>query len=162
MCDALTGLANREHGMARLRALLGSEETAGGALLLVRLPDLAGVNRRLGRAVADDYLKRAANCVAAYASTRPQGFASRLNGADFALVLPSEADLAGAAERLRKDLCEIAAPFLDIDPCVCLGSAHYVPGMPIGELLSLADAALAEAEACGHSASRIAISGIEH
>ena len=31
MCDALTGLANREHGMARLRALLGSEETAGGA-----------------------------------------------------------------------------------------------------------------------------------
>ena len=162
MCDALTGLANREHGMARLRAQLGSEETAGGALLLVRLPDLTGVNRRLGRAVADDYLKRAANCVAACASTRPQGFASRLNGADFALVLPSEADLAGAAERLRKDLCEIAAPFLDIDPCVCLGSAHYVPGMPIGELLSLADAALAEAEACGHSASRIAISGIEH
>lgn len=77
MCDALTGLANREHGMARLRAVLASEETAGGALLLVRLPDLAGVNRRLGRTVADDYLKLAATRVAACAATRPQGFAAR-------------------------------------------------------------------------------------
>ena len=162
MCDALTGLANREHGMARLRAVLASEETAGGALLLVRLPDLAGVNRRLGRTVADDYLKLAATRVAACAATRPQGFAARLNGADFGLVLPAETDLAGAAERLREELCTVVAPFLDVEPCVCLGGAHYAPGMPIGELLALADSALAEAEACGRSVSRIAVGGIEH
>ena len=160
-CDTLTGLANREHGLARLRALLASDEATGGALLFVRLPDLAGINRRHGRAMADDYLQRAATRVSACAALRPQGYAVRLNGADFALVLPGENDLSGTAERLRGELCTLAAPFHDSEPCVCLGGAHYAPGVAVAELLALADTALAEAEACGRSACRLAESSTD-
>ena len=155
-CDTLTGLANREHGAARLRATLAGEEAAGGALILVRLPDLAGVNRRLGRDAADDYLRRAASAISQLLTSRPHGFAARMNGADFALVLPAEADLDATADRLRDALCTLATPFLAEDPRVCLGSAPFQPGMAIGELLARADAALAEAEATGRSSSRIA------
>jgi diadenosine tetraphosphatase ApaH/serine/threonine PP2A family protein phosphatase len=48
--DALTGLAHRGHFMQRLGALLqGEDGAASGALVLVRLSDLADTNRRLGR-----------------------------------------------------------------------------------------------------------------
>ena len=155
-CDTLTGLGNREHGLARLRAVLASEEAAGGALLLVRLPDLAEVNRRLGRATADDYLRQAATAIAACAQQRSQGFAARLNGADFAIVLPGEPHLPDTAEHLRQQLCALAAPFLADSPRICLGGAAYAAGTAPAELLARADTALAEAEASGHSTSRIA------
>ena len=155
-CDTLTGLANREHGLARLRALLASDESASGALLLVRLPDLAGINRRHGRAVADDYLHRAASRIASCHTHRPQGFAARLNGADFALVLPGESELAAVAERLRGELCTLSVPFHDTEPPVCLGGASFTPGTALADLLARADTALAEAEASGRSACRLA------
>ena len=41
--DALTGLANRSHFMARLRQSLDSEDAVGGSLLLIRLADLVGI-----------------------------------------------------------------------------------------------------------------------
>jgi len=52
-CDSLTGLANRSHFLARLHQALEAEDSRGIGLILVRVADLAGVNRRLGRDAGD-------------------------------------------------------------------------------------------------------------
>lgn len=45
--DPLTGLTNRSHFMARLRQAVDAEDSVGGTLMMVRLANLAGINRRL-------------------------------------------------------------------------------------------------------------------
>lgn len=71
-----------------LRQVLEGESAIDGSLLLIRLTDLAGINRRLGREATDDYLKRAADAIRLCARLAPEGIAARLNGADFAVMLP--------------------------------------------------------------------------
>ncbi|MBK7017600.1 MAG: diguanylate cyclase [Sulfuritalea sp.] len=46
--DSLTGLANRDYLIAELRSALDNEHSRGGTLLLIRVADLVGVNRRPG------------------------------------------------------------------------------------------------------------------
>jgi GGDEF domain-containing protein len=57
-CDPLTGLANRGHFLARLHQALEAEDSRGIGLILVRVADLAGINRRQGRDATDELLKR--------------------------------------------------------------------------------------------------------
>ena len=53
-CDRLTGLSNRSHFLGQLGASLQREDgTAEGGLVLLRVLDLAGINRHLGHAGAD-------------------------------------------------------------------------------------------------------------
>ncbi|HLO62507.1 MAG TPA: LapD/MoxY N-terminal periplasmic domain-containing protein, partial [Azonexus sp.] len=57
--DALTGLANRAFFMNQLASALSDDDAAPhGSLLLLRLADLAGINRRAGREMADELLRR--------------------------------------------------------------------------------------------------------
>ena len=60
--DALTGLAHRGHFMQRLGALLhGDDGAPSGALVLVRVADVAGLNRTLGREATDGALRALAD-----------------------------------------------------------------------------------------------------
>lgn len=87
--DPLTGLANRAYFQNRLQATLDSDESAERAcLLLIRVPDLLELNRRLGRKTVDELLGKIANCIEQTAKTHDESFAARLNGTDFALLLP--------------------------------------------------------------------------
>jgi hypothetical protein len=61
--DSLTGLANRDYLIAELRSALDNEHSRGGTLLLIRVADLVGVNRRLGRDATDDLLCRVASTI---------------------------------------------------------------------------------------------------
>ena len=55
-CDPLTGLSHRRHFMAQLGAALSSEEGSGdGVIYLIRLSDLAGINRLLGHRQTDAF-----------------------------------------------------------------------------------------------------------
>ena len=150
--DALTGLANREHFMARLRQSLDAEDVAGGTLLMIRLADLAGINRRLGRAATDDFLKRTGVAVGQCAEQSPLGIAARLNGADFAVVLPGELNGRRHAESLLKALIDATAPFVNDDPAASIGVGRFAQGMDPGDLLARVDGALAGAEAGGKNA----------
>ncbi len=147
--DPLTGLANRSYFMARLHQALDAEDAQKGSLILVRLADLAGINRRLGRAGADDFLKRASACIGRCAERHSAGIAARLNGADFAVILPGEADGGGAGELLLQDLIEAAAPFADSETVASLGVGKFSYGLDMGSLLARIDSALASAEAGG-------------
>ncbi|MCX7278677.1 MAG: EAL domain-containing protein, partial [Burkholderiales bacterium] len=73
--------------------------------------------------------------------------AARLNGADFALLLPGEELGRVGAEALMQELVEKAGPFLQDGPVAAIGVGHFVPGMELSALLTRVDAALASAQA---------------
>ena len=150
--DALTGLANRSYFMARLRHALDAEDGSGGSLLLVRLADLAGVNRRLGRAATDDFLRRVGAAVGQCATQRNQAVGARLNGADFAVMMPGDAAGRAAAEALLEALVITSQPFIDGGSAAWIGVGTYAHGMELGAVLARVDGALAGAEASGQNA----------
>lgn len=145
--DPLTGLANRSHFMARLRQCIDAEDSVGGGLVLVRLANLAEINRRLGRAATDDFLKTAGKVIAACAASVPNGAGARLNGADFAVLLPAERAGLAAAQQLLRRLVQVSAPFVDGQASAWLGVGQFVHGEDMGGLLARVDLALATVEA---------------
>jgi diguanylate cyclase (GGDEF)-like protein len=152
--DPLTGLANRTHFMARLRQAIDADDSIGGALLLIRLADLTGINRRLGREATDNFLKAASDVVGRVAKDRVLGVSARLNGADFALLLPGEKAARAVGLELLDDLVRVASPFVDGAATAWIGVGRFSQGADIGTLLSQVDMALASAESEGANAVR--------
>jgi EAL domain-containing protein (putative c-di-GMP-specific phosphodiesterase class I)/GGDEF domain-containing protein len=130
--------------MQRLAALLDGEDGAsGGALLLVRLADMAGLNRSLGRETTDRTLRALADVLRETAGN--EALAGRLNGADFALALTAPATAADTAASLCRALRAAIGPFGDT-VAVHVGAIDWEHGAVAGALLAQADLALARAE----------------
>lgn len=148
--DPLTGLANRRFFLGGLVQSLAEEHAhAHGALLIVRLHDLAGLNHHLGREKTDVFLQRCASILAETLHGRQDWLAGRLNGADFAILAPG----AGMDEtRLLAQglLTEFATLYRhgytdDGRPALC-GFTLYRHGEPSADVLARADTALLQAE----------------
>lgn len=152
--DPLTGLANRAHFMERLRQAIDAEDSTGGTLMIVRLADLAAINRRLGRASTDDYLKTMGRVIHSMAVAVHGGVAARLNGADFAVLLPGEQADNAVGQQLMQALELSASPFVEGGVTAWIGLARFAAGVDVGGLLSSVDLALASAEAGGENAVR--------
>lgn len=146
--DALTGLANRAFFMNQLASALSDDDAAPhGTLLMLRLADLAGINRRAGRETADELLHRVGQALADIVGANPNAAAARLNGADFALLIPGARDAAPFAEKLLRLLNDlVAVGLIDGERIGHLASGTYLHGQSIGNLLSRVDTALAAAE----------------
>ena len=138
--DPLTGLFNRRHFMALLDGLLcSSEQPIEVGLLLLRVRDLQGMNQRLGRAGADRMLMSLAQVLLPYTERIGRCSAGRIDGSNFALLLP----VGGMADETAAALAHaLRQPFARIDS---------LAGVDIGVVeLSLptsAAQALAQAEA---------------
>ena len=145
--DSLTGLANRSYFMGRLRHCIDAEDSGGGTLILLRLADLAGINRRLGRGATDHFLKVVAKAVEDCAGHASQGVAARLNGADFAVLLPGEKSGEVIARDLLQHLIQVTGPFVEEEATAWIGVGKFVQGADMGALLARVDLALASAEA---------------
>lgn len=146
--DSLTGLSNRSFFMNQLAAALSDDDAIpSGSLLMLRLADLAGINRRAGRETADELLRRIGQALGEQAKGKLNAVAARLNGADFALLLPGVHDPAAQAEKLLHALNDLAAAgLIDGDRIGHLASGSYLHGHSVAHLLSRLDAALAAAE----------------
>ncbi|MDE2441309.1 MAG: EAL domain-containing protein [Betaproteobacteria bacterium] len=146
--DALTGLSNRAFFMNQLASALSDDDAAPyGALLMLRLADLAGINRRAGREMADELLHRVGQALVDIVSATPNAAAARLNGADFALLIPGARDAAPFAEKLLRLLNDlVAAGLIDSERIGHIASGTYLHGQSVGNLLSRVDTALAAAE----------------
>lgn len=147
--DALTGLPNRRLFLSRLDAVLAhGGGPAGAGLLLLRLQDLQGLNQRIGHTAADHVLQALAQALQAYTARIDPCFAGRLNGADFALLLPVGGLAAETATALLRALRQ---PLVHIDASasVSAGAVELSAGLSAAHALALADAALAHAEAQG-------------
>ena len=147
--DATTGLSNRKHFMAQLEASMHREDgAAAGGLVLVRLLDLAGVNRELGHAATDRVIATVAQAMTTYAQRAPGCMTGRLNGADFALALPvgglALETGSAIAQALRAGL-----PAFGGGVAVAVSVVETRREHELGQCLAEADAALARAESHG-------------
>ena len=146
--DSLTGLANRAYFMNQLGAALSDDDAPpSGTLLMLRLADLAGINKRAGRETADEILRRVGTTFSEIAGSTPGAAAARLNGADFALLLPGVQQPKESADKLLHMLQDLSASGLvDGERVGHVGSGTYEHGQSVGNLLAHIDAALAAAE----------------
>lgn len=149
--DLLTGLANRRHFSSALDALLrGDDAPPRATLVLLRLADLAGINQRLGRRSADRVLQAVAQVLQSYPQRVAHCLIGRLDGGDFALLLPTGGVAGDTTQALRN---AVAAGLVAVDPlarvvatAVELHAASASP--PAAEqALAMAEAALRRAEA---------------
>ncbi|MDZ4251555.1 MAG: EAL domain-containing protein [Sulfuritalea sp.] len=147
--DPLTGLINREFFISQLRSTLEGEDSTGGTLFLIRVADLMGLNKRLGREATDELLRRVAEKVGAGATANPEALAARMNGADFALLLPDQKAGREVAEALLQSLIVAMEAFVDSGPSAYIGMGVFRRGTALRLLLSQVDAALIAAEGEG-------------
>lgn len=144
--DAVSGLPHRAHFVQRLGALLGDEGgAAAGCLLLVRVADLGGINRKLGHHATNQLLRAVADVLRRRLDAAA-GVAGRLNGSDFALALPGPvpaSEAAGTLAQALRDALSTVEPTL----AVHVGAVGWSSLGPAGPLLARADLALARAEA---------------
>ncbi|MCX9158577.1 EAL domain-containing protein [Niveibacterium sp. 24ML] len=153
--DAMTALPNRGFFMGRLRNELDGDDSApSGAMALVRLANLAEVNRRLGRERTDALIRAAADVLRELAGRQEGQLVARLNGADFAWLMAGvdtvqAAEFAASAARALEALHRHG--HADQTPVGHIGVTRYKRGDEIGNVMSRADAALMSAESAGRS-----------
>ncbi|MEY2890933.1 MAG: hypothetical protein RJA98_841, partial [Pseudomonadota bacterium] len=159
-CDPLTGLSNRPHFMAQLQAVLQREDgVADGGLVLLRVLDLAEMNRQIGHDAADRLIGALAQAMHTYTERVPGCLLGRLNGADFALCLPAGGLALETAQALVAGLRQ-ALPAFGSGLGVVAGAVETRHEQPLGEVMARADAALARAESLGPFAVERAEGGV--
>jgi diguanylate cyclase (GGDEF)-like protein len=144
--DPLTGLPNRRQFLGQLTSAMHREDApAEGGLVLLRVRDLAGLNTSLGHDTTDRALQAIAQVLGAYPGRGEGCILGRLNGSDFALVLPVRGVAAETAHSLAQAL-RVALPAFGPRISVAFGAVEMRHGAELSPLLAAADAALARAE----------------
>ena len=154
-CDALTGLANRNYFMARLRETALNDESRGGTLFIVRLAHLVTLNQELGRDATDALLRRFGDVLTESAAGSPDGLAARLNGADFALIVPDLSMPQESAEKLLENLVREAANFAPLMVTTWLACGYFPRGLEPTTILAQVDTALAAVESDARDGLRV-------
>ena len=148
-CDASTGLFTRGQFMARLNGALHRDDgTRAGGIVLLRILQLAEINRQLGRDATDSLIGTVAHTLQAYSDRVEGAFVGRLNGADFALVLP-EGGVAHETALSVVGVLRAALAGLAARVAVAAGAVEMRHGAEVAELMCSADLALASAESDG-------------
>jgi predicted signal transduction protein with EAL and GGDEF domain len=156
--DPLTGLANRAYFLATLESALDAGASPDGlpygALAIIRLRMLGKINRKHGREVADELLRRVGRAIGELTESCRGTFAGRLNGADFALLLGGGCDPAPTLNELLQSLPSVVVPLAGDYSTTYIGYSLFARGDNPGRLLARIDAALAAADAGGTSVVR--------
>ena len=148
-CDRLTGLSNRVHFLGQLSTALQREDGAiHGGLVILRVLDLAEVNRTLGHVATDQMLVAIGRVLQTYTQRGDGCLVGRLNGADFALGLPVGAMAEETAQAIAGAL-RAALPAFGPNIGVAIGAVEVSRAMLMAELMNAADMALARAETRG-------------
>jgi len=142
--DALTGLRNRRQFMLDAQQLIESAGAEGAGLVLLRVLDLEGLNRRLGHAATDAVLQSVARTLVEQTRGHARPVLGRLNGADLAWC-QAGAHVADSAAALLAALHK-ALPRAEAPVAVVAGAVQLPAGTGLHRALSLADQALAHAE----------------
>ncbi|MDR3089291.1 MAG: EAL domain-containing protein [Desulfobulbaceae bacterium] len=145
--DNLTGVGNRLYLESQVAAKVeNTRMPVAGAFFLAQIQDLQGVNQRGGYQSGDQLLQEAARIITESCHAWPAAAIARLNGGDFALLVP-DADLdaaKGIAETIVEDL-ELESAALVGNAAIRVGGVVYDQAVPLGKLLAYADRALSEA-----------------
>ncbi|MDR2786848.1 MAG: EAL domain-containing protein [Candidatus Accumulibacter sp.] len=156
--DALTGLANRAHFLAHLHEAAQDEDSAGGTLFIIRIARLAEINRSLGREATDDLLQRFGGILCEFSGQHSQALGARLNGADFALLIPANVSPQTIGEALLRRLTREASAFRGSSSehvAIWIAGGNFLYGIAPALILAQVDAALATCESEGRDALRL-------
>ncbi|GAB2883254.1 EAL domain-containing protein [Uliginosibacterium flavum] len=149
--DALTRMPNRSLFMGSLREALHDEQAApGGALVVARVLDLAGLNRRIGRERTDMMIQACASMLDEHVKKYDEtATIARLNGAEFGILLP-ELDAQGAlrvGEALLQEFERMyRQDYFDREQPAAIGWTLYRRGEDLGGAMLRLDACLMQAE----------------
>ncbi|MDN5935817.1 MAG: EAL domain-containing protein [Nitrosospira sp.] len=152
--DAVTGLANRNYFTSRASQVLHDENAEpSGILLIIRLHDLAEINRQFDRSVTNSLLGQIGTLINKIAGEASNRLAARLNGSDFVLVIPNVDDAGQIANQLTMELTALLPRTGGETIGFChIGVVRYQRGAQLDELLANADTALAAATELGSNA----------
>lgn len=154
--DMLTGLPNRTLLAEQMQATIEECEIGGrgAALLLLDLDRFKVINDTRGHQTGDMLLRQVAERISG--SLDSDGFAARIGGDEFAIILKNLDDHDGIARLCSRLLAHIGEPFF-------IGGVEQLIGASIGvalipedgtsadELLRLADLAMYEAKSSGRN-----------
>ncbi len=156
--DPVTGLANRRYFVNALMRILQGHEgpaQATGHILLLRQCDLAGLNRIMARSEVDEWLNNVTQSMKAVlaSDTSIDGRLARLNGADFAVLMPASSgpQAMRLAQSLRLAVAQFSIDLRKHRPCRwALALTDYAPPMTAANVLAVLDHGLMRAESAGH------------
>lgn len=153
--DFVTGLPNRKYFLNELNKALHNEAHVHGQVLLVRQRDLQAINAALPRHEVDAWLKNWGQTVRALLQENQvsQTHLARLNGSDFALILPGDQSVSSmqVVHAVRKVVQSLS---------IALGDGQwsrwafvltaYTAQDSIKDVLARLDQGLMQAESAGH------------
>ncbi len=150
--DPTTKLFNRRYLMLKLPDLIKLENKAnGGIIMFVALSGAELINQVLGRQKADDAFLQIAKDFHDVCKKYDDKVIARVNGTEFTLMIPNcEADIGSdLARRINRRFGKlIQTNQLDEkEVFINIGLYRYKPTVTIGEILTRADNALAQAKA---------------
>jgi len=146
--DHLTGLESRNKFIQFYESEIVNESTIKfGVLLITRCSELQTINQVQGHNAGDSYLTKVAEIMQHVLVKRPFAKLYRLNGSDFATILPNE-QLKTAEEyantlTTRFNEYQLAN---EIDSVAFTGLVYFDNSQPLGELLALADTGVSIAQ----------------
>ena len=146
--DAVTGLPSRTAFLQALHQALDTASGGTGFIVIIRLANLAAMNRLLGREPTDRYLQAIGRAVASADRAFEQTACGRLNGSDFALLLPAQALPEARAQQCLRALQSVRKQHWPAsDNTAWLGWCRFQAGETLDAVLARVDMALAAAEA---------------
>ena len=146
--DAVTGLLSRTAFLQVLHQALAKPRSGTGFIAIIRLANLAAMNRLLGREPTDRYLQAVGRAVDSVEQRFEQAACGRLNGSDFALLLPAHALPEAQAQQCMRALQSVRKQhWPDSDNTAWLGWCRFQAGETLDAVLARVDMALAAAEA---------------
>ncbi len=146
--DDLTGLPNRNRFVQYFEEHLREEDSLKfGALAIIRCTELQSINQTRGYQEGDKYVTDVMGLIKSSADSYDKQQTYRLNGADFACVLPNIT--LKKAEEFAQSLTvkfNEHQRLAEIDSVAYTGVITYQPGKQLGEILALADTAISIAQ----------------
>jgi diguanylate cyclase (GGDEF)-like protein len=150
--DSLTGLANRQAGLAQAQAVLDGPQAdrAGAAVLYIDVDEFKRINDTLGHLAGDALLERVGQRIAAATST---GITARPGGDEFIVVIAGPVDVAAAGRAAGAISDSLTVPFAvhgrDVRVTASIGIAPLDDATTAEEILARADAAMYTAKRAG-------------
>ncbi len=143
--DEVTLLANRKLLVMKLQEYLQSEEFSNGSLVMIHFANLIEANNYIGHKEVDSLLIKSAKIFESLMKDSTH-IASRLNGTDFALLIPIEKE----SEELVKELIVLLKELLhESKISINIGCSTYDVKDKFFEVLSRTDDALSKSKAKG-------------
>jgi diguanylate cyclase (GGDEF)-like protein len=152
--DALTGLANRHYFLASLNEAVHARDSTGGVLVMIRIGNLQQLNAAKGRPAVDSMIGDLGGVIQEQIANYKGALGGRMNGADFAILVPGSEHVENVAQDLMRSLTARMATLDSELAILSMGGRYFPPPMAVNRILAEVDSALAAAELDGSNSVR--------